>query len=134
MGKVLLAIMVVVCCADLIRAIVKHYNFKKYKGDTIGAIISIRKHCKRDRFLKNYVYYAAYRYIVDGITYEEEFPLYENNEKLLHLYQRTKIHYDENNPRNFFPIDKKNAWRTIALNDLLYLFSMFLILEFMKYR
>ena len=106
MGKVLLAIMVVVCCADLIRAIVKHYNFKKYKGDTIGAIISIRKHCKRDRFLKNYVYYAAYRYIVDGITYEEEFPLYEKRNYYIFIRER-RFNMTRIIQGTFFPLIRK---------------------------
>ncbi|MDW2797927.1 hypothetical protein RZO55_10110 [Clostridium boliviensis] len=128
---VLILIIVIVGCADLTRAIMKHYGYKKYKGETTGTIISIREYHKRGYFIKDMEYYPTYRYIVNGIVYEEEFDLYEEKEDLLQIDQERMIQYDENNPKNFFPADKKNAWRLTAFKDI-FVVTSFALLELYK--
>ena len=131
MRTVLILIIVIVGCADLTRAIMKHYNYKKYKGETTGTIVSIREYHKRGYFLKDMEYYPTYRYIVNGIVYEVEFNLYEKKDGLLQIDQEKNIQYDENEPRNFFPGDKKNAWRSIAFKDF-FIVTSFALLEIYK--
>jgi len=128
---VLILIIVIVGCADHTRAIKKHYGYKKYKGETTGTIISIREYHKRGYFIKDMEYYSTYRYIVNGIVYEVEFDLYEKKEDLLQIDQERMIQYDENDPKNFFPADKKNAWRLTAFKDI-FVVTSFVLLELYK--
>ena len=128
---VLILILVIVGCADLTRAIMKHYGYKKYKAETTGTIISIREYHKRGYFIKDMEYYPTYRYIVNGIVYEVEFDLYEKKEDLLQIDQERMIQYDENDPKNFFPADKKNAWRLTAFKDV-FVVTSFVLLELYK--
>lgn len=76
-------------------------------------------------------YYPTYRYIVNGIVYEVEFDLYEKKEDLLQIDQERMIQYDENDPKNFFPADKKNAWRLTAFKDI-FVVTSFVLLELYK--
>lgn len=131
MRTVLILMIVIVGCADLTRSIMKHYNYKKYKGETTDTIISIREYHKRGYFIKDMEYYPTYRYIVNGNVYEEEFNLYEKKAGLLQIDQERMIQFDENEPKNFFPADKKNAWRLIAFKDI-FVVMLFVLLELYK--
>ncbi|NNJ32706.1 DUF3592 domain-containing protein [Lacrimispora defluvii] len=95
----------------LIKAVKMSLQIRTYEGKTEGSIIGVREtYEKKKNFSKEYYYYPTYRYTVNDITYEEEFPFHENKEEKLPIGEIRIIQYDEKNPKNFYPVVNKNAW------------------------
>ena len=57
-----------------IKAAIMSIKIRKYKGHTIGKIINVSEDVAYYKLNKKTLYYPTYRYIINGITYVENFP------------------------------------------------------------
>lgn len=120
-----------------IEAVIMDIKIRKYDGNTIGTIISVREIYTYNKFSKIYYYYPTFRYIVNGTVYEEEFPFNEKRKELLPIGGEKMLRYDKNNPTNFFPIEKETAWSLqafVCFIIIVLFISMALFIFFRDYR
>jgi len=85
-------------------------KIRKYKGHTIGEIINVSEYVTYYKLNKKTLYYPTYRYIVDGITYEEDFPFCKKSPNLIQIGQEKIISFDEKKPKNFVPEGEEYVW------------------------
>ncbi|MGC6173864.1 hypothetical protein [Lacrimispora sp. 38-1] len=100
----------------LIKVVIMNLKMRKYEEKIHGTIISVRESCIKGN---HYNYYPTYRYIVDGVIYEEELAFPENKEENLPIGEVRILQYDEKNPKNFFPIMNKKAWLMQSIKKIL---------------
>ncbi len=81
---------------------------KNYKGKVEGIIINVREDFYYYKLNRVYTYYPSFRYTVDGITYEREYPYGEASAEEIPVGNKVLLIYDEAHPENF--ITDKNVW------------------------
>ena len=117
-----------------IKAAIMSMKIRKYKGRTIGEIISVNEYVTYYKLYKKILYYPTYRYIVDGITYEEDFPFCKKSKKSIQIGQEKKISFDEKKPKNFVPEGEEYVWLKQAFIGFLCIIFWFLIAIYAYYK
>lgn len=86
------------------------FRIRTYKGRTISKVINVNEHISYNRLNKKKLYYATYRYVVNGIIYEEDFPFFHKSPDLISISEEKMISYSKKKPKNFIPDGEDNAW------------------------
>lgn len=102
----------ILCCVlyITIKAAIMDIRIRNYKGRTIGKVINVNEKILYNKLNKKKLYYATYRYIVDEVIYEEDFPFYHKLPDLIPIGQEKMISYSEKKPKNFIPDGEENVW------------------------
>lgn len=90
-----------------IKAAIMDIRIRNYKGRTIGKVINVNEKILYNKLNKKKLYYATYRYIVDEVIYEEDFPFYHKSPDLIPIGQEKMISYSEKNQKILFLMVKK---------------------------
>ncbi|NNJ33379.1 hypothetical protein [Lacrimispora defluvii] len=117
-----------------IKAAIMSIKIRKYKGRTIGEIINVSEYVTYNKLYKKILYYPTYRYIVGGITYEEDFPFCKKSQKLIQIGQEKMIIFDKKKPKNFVPEGEEYVWFKQAFIGLSCILFWFLIAIYAYYK
>lgn len=93
-------------------------KIRKYEGRTEAEIVSIEESCRNGRNRKIYTYYPTYKYEVNGITYQKEFPFGEVTPSTIFIGKKVVIKYDKKEPEKFIVTGKEYVWLGQAIFGL----------------
>lgn len=117
-----------------IKAAIMSIKIRNYKGRTIGKIINVSEHVTYYKLNKKTLYYPTYHYIVNGITYEEDFPFCKRCPDFIQIGQEKMISFDEKKPKSFVPEGEEYVWFKRAFIGFLCILFWLLIAIYAYYR